>query len=107
MSNNLHAELNQLQVQLATIEEQQRLQTLMIKQFQEQLYSYEHKHDDQPPLDLSSTSSTIEFQMEAQEGEPQNPNMSKVCVELHEMISFEGKNSSLVEKYDRKTRTNH
>jgi hypothetical protein len=88
MSNNLHSELNQLQLQLATIQEQQRLQTFMIKQFQEQLYSYEHKHDDHPPLDLSSTSSTIEFQMESHEGEPQNPNMSKVCLELNKIIFF-------------------
>jgi hypothetical protein len=82
MSNNLNSELNQLQLQLATIQEQQRLQTFMIKKFQQQLESYEQKHedeeDDNPPLDLSSTSS-IEFQMESHEGEPENPNMSKVC----------------------------
>jgi hypothetical protein len=94
MSNNL----NQLQLQLAAIQEQQRLQTFMIKQFQEQLKSYEEKQvflpissdedDDSSPLDLSSTSiksdedqstSVIEFQMESHEGEPENPNMSKVC----------------------------
>lgn len=83
MSNNLNSELNQLQLQLATIQKQQRLQTFMIKQFQQQLESYEQKQDeveeiDNPPLDLSSTSS-IEFQMESHEGEPENPNMSKVC----------------------------
>ncbi len=75
MSNS---ELNQLQLKLSTIQKQQRLQTLMIKQFQNQLEFYEQKHDDHSPLDLSSTSS-IEFQMESQEGEPENPNMSKVC----------------------------
>jgi hypothetical protein len=95
MSNNL----NQLQLQLAAIQEQQRLQTYMIKQFQEQLKTYEEKKqvflpissdedDDSSPLDLSATSiksdedqstSIIEFQMESHEGEPENPNMSKVC----------------------------
>jgi hypothetical protein len=83
MSNNLNSELNQLQLQLATICEQQRLQTFMIKQFQQQLESYEQKQeDDNPLLDLSSTS-LIEFQMESHEGEPENPNMSKVCIKLN------------------------
>jgi hypothetical protein len=86
MSNNL----NQLQLQLAAIQEQQRLQTFMIKQFQEQLFLpiSSDEDDDSSPLDLSSTSiksdedqstSVIEFQMESHEGEPENPNMSKVC----------------------------
>jgi len=82
MSNNLNSELNQLQLQLATIQKQQRLQTFLIKQFQQQLESYEHKQEDNPLLDLSTTttsSSSIEFQMESHEGEPENPNMSKVC----------------------------
>lgn len=88
----MSTELNQLQIQLATIEEQQRVQILMIKQFQEQLDSYEHKDDDLPPLDLSSTSAIIQFPMEAQEGEPENPNMSKVCFfEFFEDIFILGK----------------
>jgi hypothetical protein len=78
MSNNLNSELNQLQLQLVTIQKQQRLQTFLIKQFQQQLESYEHKQENNPPLDLSITSSSIEFQMESHEGEPENPNMSKV-----------------------------
>ena len=96
MSNNLHSEFNQLQLQLATIQEQQRLQKFMIKQFQDQLISYQQKQElishkitspllsseeDSSPLDLSSKSDeeqSIEFQMESHEGEPENPNMSKV-----------------------------
>jgi len=45
MSNNLNSELNQLHLQLATIQEQQRLQKFMIKQFQEQLKSYQQKQE--------------------------------------------------------------
>ena len=41
---NLDPELYQLQIQLAAIQEQQRLQTLMIKQFQQQLKVYQQKH---------------------------------------------------------------
>ncbi|CAF1011716.1 unnamed protein product [Adineta steineri] len=100
MSKNLISELNQLQLQLATIQEQQRLQKFMIKQFQEQLKSYQQKQEiispcpseqeeeneieNSSPLDLSSKSdeehstSLIEFQMESHEGEPENPNMSKL-----------------------------
>lgn len=141
---NLNPELYQLQIQLAAIEEQQRLQTLMIKQFQQQFKVYQDKYnhngltndflsqfqvqrektskfdnkqqietdddDDEQkeliiptedqrrsissPLDLStsdhlsSTSiksdeeqqipSSIQFQMEEHEGEPEDPNMAKV-----------------------------
>ncbi len=45
----------------------------------------EEEREDSSPLDLSSKSdeeqstSLIEFQMESHEGEPENPNMSKVC----------------------------
>lgn len=39
----LNSALYQLQIQLAAIQEQQRLQTFMIKQFQEQLQSYQEK----------------------------------------------------------------
>jgi len=45
----------------------------------------EEEGEDSSPLDLSSKSdeeqstSLIEFQMESHEGEPENPNMSKVC----------------------------
>jgi len=45
MTNNLNSELNQLQLQLTTIQEQQRVQKLMIKQFQEQLKSYQQKKE--------------------------------------------------------------
>ncbi|CAF5218037.1 unnamed protein product, partial [Rotaria magnacalcarata] len=45
MSNNLNSELNQLQLQLAAIQEQQRLQELMIKQFQQQFKTYQQKQD--------------------------------------------------------------
>ena len=43
MSTKTNSELNRLQSQLAMIQEQQRLQKLMIKQFQEQLNSYQQK----------------------------------------------------------------
>ncbi|UJR09937.1 hypothetical protein I4U23_014159 [Adineta vaga] len=106
MSTKLNSELNQLQLQLATIQEQQRLQKLMIKQFQDQLNSYQQKQEISPlpsedereetsPLDLSSKSdeehstSIIEFQMESHEGEPENPNMSKL--------------KSMIEKLERTT----
>ena len=39
----LDGDLYQLQIQLAAIQEQQRLQTYMIKQFQEQLKTYQDK----------------------------------------------------------------
>lgn len=39
----IDSDLYQLQIQLAAIQEQQRLQTFMIKQFQEQLKSYQEK----------------------------------------------------------------
>ncbi|CAF1582579.1 unnamed protein product [Adineta ricciae] len=42
---NLDPELYQLKIQLAAIQEQQRLQTLMIKQFQQQLKVYQQKHN--------------------------------------------------------------
>ena len=41
---NIDPELYQLKIQLAAIQEQQRLQTLMIKQFQQQLKVYQQKH---------------------------------------------------------------
>lgn len=41
---NLDPELQQLKVQLAAIQEQQRLQNLMIKKFQQQLKNYQEKH---------------------------------------------------------------
>lgn len=141
-NENLDPEFYQLKIQLAAIQEQQRLQSLMIKQFQQQFKVYQQKHqpidndsmekksiivckdfqnvkdddvdddeeeeenhliiptdDDQrsiqSPLDLStsdhlssSTSmksdeeqqipSTIQFQMEEHEGEPEDPNMAKL-----------------------------
>jgi hypothetical protein len=40
---NLDPELYQLQIQLAAIQEQQRLQTFMIKQFEQQLKFYRNK----------------------------------------------------------------
>ena len=40
---NIDPELYQLKIQLAAIQEQQRLQTLMIKQFQQQLNVYQQK----------------------------------------------------------------
>lgn len=61
MSNNL---LKQLELEFLAIEEQQHLQTLMIKQFQQELDSYEQ------PLDLSSKSN---------EDNHDSKNMSKVC----------------------------
>jgi hypothetical protein len=42
---NLDPELYQLKIQLAAIQEQQHLQTLMIKQFQQQLKVYEQKQN--------------------------------------------------------------
>jgi hypothetical protein len=42
---NLDPELYQLKIQLAAIQEQQRLQTLMIKQFQQQLKVYQQKQN--------------------------------------------------------------
>ncbi|UJR36167.1 hypothetical protein I4U23_028901 [Adineta vaga] len=42
---NLDPELFQLKIQLAAIQEQQRLQTLMIKQFQHHLKVYQQKHN--------------------------------------------------------------
>ncbi|CAF4935009.1 unnamed protein product, partial [Rotaria sp. Silwood1] len=111
MSNNLNSELNQLQLQLTAIEEQQRLQKFMIKQFQQQLQSYQQKHDVTPsdeedfnsPLDLSSTSaksdeeqstSLIEFQMESHEGEPENPHMSKLKEMIEKLERTTNKNDS-------------
>lgn len=41
---NLDPEFYQLKIQLAAIQEQQRLQSLMIKQFQQQLKVYQQKH---------------------------------------------------------------
>ena len=45
MSNILNYELNQLQLQLKAIQEQQHLQKFMIKQFQQQLKSYQNKQE--------------------------------------------------------------
>lgn len=45
MSYNLNSELNQLQLQLIAIQEQHRLQKCMIKQFQQQLRTYQQKQD--------------------------------------------------------------
>ncbi len=42
---NIDPELYQLKIQLAAIQEQQRLQTLMIKQFQQQLKNYQEKQN--------------------------------------------------------------
>jgi len=42
---NLDPELYKLKIQLAAIQEQQRLQTLMIKQFQQQLKVYQQKQN--------------------------------------------------------------
>ncbi|CAF5214627.1 unnamed protein product, partial [Rotaria magnacalcarata] len=42
---NIDPELYQLKIQLAAIQEQQRLQTLMIKQFQQQLKVYQQKRN--------------------------------------------------------------
>ncbi|CAF1316400.1 unnamed protein product [Rotaria sordida] len=42
---NIDPELYQLKIQLAAIQEQQRLQTLMIKQFQQQLKVYQQKQN--------------------------------------------------------------
>ncbi|CAF2605261.1 unnamed protein product [Rotaria sp. Silwood2] len=111
MSNNLNSELNQLQLQLVAIQEQQRLQKFMIKQFQQQLQSYQQKQDVIPsdeedynsPLDLSSTSaksdeeqstSLIEFQMESHEGEPENPHMSKLKDMIEKLERTTNKNDS-------------
>ncbi|CAF3175004.1 unnamed protein product [Rotaria socialis] len=117
MSNNLNSELNQLQLQLAAIQEQQRLQKLMIKQFQQQLKTYQQQQqqdvtpispsdeDDNydSPLDLSSTSiksdeeqtgSLIEFQMESHEGEPENPHMSKLKDMIEKLERTSNKNDS-------------
>ncbi|CAF3694003.1 unnamed protein product [Rotaria sordida] len=111
MSNNLNSELNQLQLQLAAIQEQQRLQKFMIKQLQQQLESYQQKQDVIPsdeedynsPLDLSSTSiksdeeqstSLIEFQMESHEGEPENPHMSKLKDMIEKLERTTNKNDS-------------
>ncbi|CAF1664427.1 unnamed protein product [Adineta ricciae] len=114
MSAKTNSELNQLQSQLATIQEQQRLQKLMIKQFQEQLNSYQQKQQVSPlpseeeeddgeessPLDLTSKSdeepstSTIEFQMEAHEGEPENPNMSKLKSMIEKLERTSNKNDA-------------
>lgn len=41
---NLDPELYQLKMQLAAIQEQQRLQNLMIKKFQQQLKNYQQKY---------------------------------------------------------------
>lgn len=109
MSSNINKELNQLQLQLAAIQEQQRVQKYMIKQFEQQLKTYQEKKDGNhviipsddidhnSPLDLSSTSiksdeehstSLIEFQMESHEGEPENPHMSKVSFIVLDFCSF-------------------
>jgi hypothetical protein len=45
IENNLDSEFNQLQLQLIAIQEQQRLQACMIKQFQQQFKSYQQKHE--------------------------------------------------------------
>ena len=115
------SELHHLQYQLAAIQEQHRLQTYLIEQFQQQLQAYQDNERsrsaartpffytmNQPaigrssssdndeddcstlsPLDLSSRSikseddqstSMVQFQMESHEGEPENPHMSKVCL---------------------------
>jgi len=42
-NENLDPEFYQLKIQLAAIQEQQRLQSLMIKQFQQQLQVYQEK----------------------------------------------------------------
>lgn len=42
-ADQLDPELHQLKIQLAAIQEQQRLQTLMIKQFQQQLKAYQQR----------------------------------------------------------------
>jgi len=145
----LNSDLYQLQIQLAAIQEQQRLQTFMIKQFQEQLKSYQEKfsshqalkiptiqskqldendddddddkkdliistdedqHSVSSPLDLStsdhlsSTSfksdeeqqipSTIQFQMEDHEGEPEDPNMAKLKDMIEQLERTSNKSDS-------------
>lgn len=55
---NLDPELYQLQIQLAAIQEQQRVQTFMIKQFQQQLKVYQDKHQQSKSIDQPLSSST-------------------------------------------------
>lgn len=61
MSTKVNSELNQLQSQLATIQEQQRLQKLMIKQFQEQLNSYQQKQQGNDELSLIFTYISLRY----------------------------------------------
>ena len=109
------SEFHRLQNQFLVIQEQQRFQTSLIEQFQQELKSYREKYryqlsnDDEDrsipsPLDLSSTSIKSDEEQSQNEGEMENPQMFKVKktknysnLSLNSFVS--------VERNDRTTRT--